>query len=363
MPRGWKETAIGEIAELVNGRGFKPHEWKKSGLPIIRIQNLNGGGEFNYYDGDYDPKIEVHTHDLLYAWSGSRGTSFGPHIWKGPKGVLNYHTWKVRPNERLVDKQFLLYLLKQITTKIENDAHGASALVHMQKWAMEEYKVQIPANVNEQEKIAKILSTWDEAIEKLDQVIERKEKRLQGFGQKLLFNGTNKYRLDDLCTPKQWKTISSKELLDDGIPVFGANSWIGFYSEANHQEDCIAVTCRGATCGTVNYVKGPSYITGNSMALDSLKNEIIDRNFLYFYLRTLGLNSIISGSAQPQITGAAIGKVELTLPTLADQIKVSSILMDATKEVDGFKKLRDKITTQKQGLMQQLLTGKKRVKV
>jgi hypothetical protein len=74
---------------------IKPHEWRSQGLPIIRIQNLNGSDDFNYFDGSYNRKIEVHAGQLLFAWSGSRGTSFGPYIWHGPTGVLNYHTWKV----------------------------------------------------------------------------------------------------------------------------------------------------------------------------------------------------------------------------------------------------------------------------
>lgn len=95
IPAGWSRRTLQEVAQLINGRGFKPHEWKAMGLPIIRIQNLNGAPDFNYYTGRYDPKIEVEPNQLLFAWSGSRGTSFGPHIWNGPLGVLNYHTWKI----------------------------------------------------------------------------------------------------------------------------------------------------------------------------------------------------------------------------------------------------------------------------
>jgi len=86
LTSGWSSPAIANVARLINGRGFKPHEWVTDGLPIIRIQNLNGSTDFNYYSGSYNPKIEVNTGDLLFAWSGSRGTSFGPHFWNGPKG-------------------------------------------------------------------------------------------------------------------------------------------------------------------------------------------------------------------------------------------------------------------------------------
>ncbi|MEM9823004.1 MAG: restriction endonuclease subunit S, partial [Bacteroidota bacterium] len=104
IPEDWEVKTISEVCRLVNGRGFKPNEWKKTGLPIIRIQNLNGSEKFNYYQGSYDKKIEVEKGQLLFAWSGSRGTSFGPNIWNGSKGLLNYHIWKIVVDKNGVDE-------------------------------------------------------------------------------------------------------------------------------------------------------------------------------------------------------------------------------------------------------------------
>ena len=144
IPEDWKVCPIGDVCNLINGRGFKPYEWQTTGLPIIRIQNLNGSEEFNYFSGSYDKKLEVEPGQLLFAWSGSRGTSFGPHIWNGPLGLLNYHTWKVQIEESAITKEFLFHKLRQLTTYIEGSAHGASALVHVQKWQMEGFEVALP---------------------------------------------------------------------------------------------------------------------------------------------------------------------------------------------------------------------------
>jgi hypothetical protein len=113
LPKDWALKKIQNVCRLINGRGFKPHEWQTSGLPIIRIQNLNGSEEFNYYSGQYDSKILVEHAQLLFAWSGSRGTSFGPHVWRGGKALLNYHTWKVVINESCVDPGFLVHAFRQ----------------------------------------------------------------------------------------------------------------------------------------------------------------------------------------------------------------------------------------------------------
>ena len=74
--------------------------------------------------------------------------------------------------------------------------------------------------------------------------------------------------LNYFCEMYQPKTISRKELVDDGpYPVFGANGQIGFYTDFNHEESEVTVTCRGATCGTVNVIPAMSWITGNAMVV------------------------------------------------------------------------------------------------
>lgn len=116
-------------------------------------------------------------------------------------------------------------------------------------------------------------------------------------------------KLIDICNPKQWKTISSSNLIEEGYPVFGANGIIGYYSEYNHKDPTICITCRGATCGSVNISLPYSYITGNSMALDEIDESKYTLDFLYYYLQYRGFDDVISGSAQPQITRQALSKI------------------------------------------------------
>jgi hypothetical protein len=83
----WPHVAIGSFANLVNGYGFEPSDWKddatNGAIPIIRIQNLNNPeARFNYTTNIVSDKFIVNNGDLLFSWSGSRGTSFGPHLWQ-----------------------------------------------------------------------------------------------------------------------------------------------------------------------------------------------------------------------------------------------------------------------------------------
>jgi len=185
----WEVKPLGEICSLINGRGFKPHEWVESGLPIIRIQNLNGSEEFNYYAGTYDPKILVEHGQLLFAWSGSRGTSFGPHIWNGGRALLNYHTWKLVVDECRVRPDFFFHALRQLTISIEDQAHGASALVHTQKGEMEQLPVSIPP-LAEQTAIAEVLSDMDAELAALEQKRDKTRLLKQGMMQELLTGRT-----------------------------------------------------------------------------------------------------------------------------------------------------------------------------
>jgi type I restriction enzyme S subunit len=134
--------------------------------------------------------------------------------------------------------------------------------------------------------------------------------------------------LTEICSPKQWKTISSSKLSDSGYPVYGANGVIGHYSDYTHEEPTVLITCRGATCGTINVSQPKSYVNGNAMALDNLRKDY-NLNFLKYILIARGLDDVISGSAQPQITRTGLKNVRVPNPPLKTQQRIAGILDDA----------------------------------
>ena len=144
-----------------------------------------------------------------------------------------------------------------------------------------------------------------------------------------------KIKLTDICNPKQWKTIPTSELLEDGYPVYGANGIIGYYSEFNHKNPVIAVTCRGATCGTINITVPKSYVTGNAMCLDDVRSDIY-MEYLYYCLKHYNFNNVISGSAQPQITRQGMEKIYVTIGSHNEQMYI----VDKLKRVENVIDLR-----------------------
>ena len=134
-----------------------------------------------------------------------------------------------------------------------------------------------------------------------------------------------KVKLTEICTPKQWKTIPANELLDEGYPVYGANGIIGYYDKYNHENSVVTITCRGATCGTVNITEPKSYITGNAMCLDNVRPDIL-LEYLYYCLLHYDFSNVISGSAQPQITRQGLEKVKIAICSIEEQNKRTSSL-------------------------------------
>ena len=161
-----------------------------------------------------------------------------------------------------------------------------------------------------------------------------------------IFRGGGCVKLIDVCNPKQWKTISASELVEDGYPVFGANGIIGYFSDYNHEKPTLCITCRGATCGTVNKSLPYSYITGNSMALDDLDESVITIDFLNYFLQYRGFDDVITGSAQPQITRQSLSKIfipeiDLNIQKNITQIikSIEQLILNRDKQRENFNML------------------------
>ncbi|EOJ2068723.1 restriction endonuclease subunit S [Campylobacter jejuni] len=130
-------------------------------------------------------------------------------------------------------------------------------------------------------------------------------------------------KLGTICKVYQPKTITAKEIQENGdYKVYGANGVIGFYNKYNHKDSEVAMTCRGATCGTINYTEPLSWITGNAMIITPLKNNLILKKFLVYILPLSNVKNIITGSAQPQITKNNLTTLKIPLPPLEIQKQI-----------------------------------------
>jgi type I restriction enzyme, S subunit len=140
-------------------------------------------------------------------------------------------------------------------------------------------------------------------------------------------NGWQEMSLGEFCEIYQPKTISRKQMIEDGeYPVFGANGVIGRHNEYNHENSELLITCRGATCGSVNVSLPKSWITGNAMVVRPDETLVLRRFLEYAFQGPIDLSSVITGAAQPQITRTNLSPVRFAFPPLSEQQRIVNIL-------------------------------------
>jgi type I restriction enzyme S subunit len=173
IPAHWNVQKLKHLTRFVNGLPFKPGDWRESGTPIIRIQNLNGSKKFNFTRRtDLPSELLINPGDLLFSWSGNRGTSFGPFIWNHDcAGYLNQHIFKLAGYG--MDTNYFAYLLRAVTRHIEEEkTHGIIGLVHVTKPELGSARVPT-APPDEQRKIAQFL---DWATKRIDRTVRSKNR-------------------------------------------------------------------------------------------------------------------------------------------------------------------------------------------
>ncbi|HEM4402958.1 TPA: restriction endonuclease subunit S [Streptococcus suis] len=212
----------------------------------------------------------------------------------------------------------------------------------------------------EQEAIGTFFSTLDQQItlhqRKLDTLKEQKKTYLKllfpAKGQTkpaLRFQGFEddweEVRLGDISKMYQPQTITGSELTDEGVPVFGANGYIGYYSDSNHVTDQVTISARGEGTGTPNFVKAPVWITGNSMVINVDENKNIDKKFLYANFLAFDFKKYVSGGAQPQLTRDVLSLVKISLPSLPEQEAIGSFFQTLDQEIS---QVEDKLASLKE---------------
>jgi len=163
MAAEWREVALWDIAEYINGRATKPSELFPDGVPVIKIAELNRG--ITEETDRIPPELVEEKHwvtpgDLLFAWSGSVGI----YRYTGPKAALNQHIFRVvaKPG---IDQSFLRYLLLSCMPLFHLHVKDKrTTMGHVTKKDLQRIRARIPP-LDEQRAIAHILGTLDDKIE------------------------------------------------------------------------------------------------------------------------------------------------------------------------------------------------------
>lgn len=391
IPQGYKNSVVGII----------PEEWEvkrlgevcvtfKSGTTITS-QSIRRMGLYPVYGGNgLRGYADSYTHDGTYILIGRQGALCGNINFVSGKTYISEHAIAVQPDETTS----IRYLRYKLDFWNLNRFSESSAQPGLSVEKLVRYRLAIPP-LAEQKKIAEILCTWDDAIEKQSKLIEKLELRKRGLMQRLL---TGKTRLPGFTEP--WKKIKLGEICkrvtrkneEKNQNVMTISAQKGFVSQTDFFNKTVASSTldnyylvhkdefcynksysNGYPMGAIKRLKDSdkAVVTTLYICFSIADNKSLDINFFEQYCENGGFNKVLIKVANEG--GRAHGLLNVTpsdffglfiiLPILLEQKAIASILSAADKEIEIQRKKLEALRHQKQGLMQQLLTGKTRVKV
>ena len=394
IAKGYKQTEVGVIPEDWDVKFFKDICWVNQGLQIaiekrlkhstniskkyITIQFLNNGKEVEYID-DYNDSVCCNFDDILMTRTGNTGI-----VMVGVEGVFHNNFFKINYDRTIVDKYYLVFYLKQ--SKIQKlilSKAGTSTIPDLNHGAFYSLPFITPPTKAEQTAIATALSDMDALIEGLEKLLVKKRNVKQGAMQELLKpkDGWVEKTLGDIAEIRDG-THQTPKYVEQGISFYSvenvtANNFtnVKMVSSKEHafltknwkiEKGDILMTRIGTigVCKYINWDVDASFYV--RLALLKINKEY-SANFICHYSqyeyfkKNMILNSL--QFAYPQkINLGEIPKVKLIIPkTIVEQDHIAQILSDMDTEIGYLEIQLSKYKMLKTGMMQELLTGKKRL--
>lgn len=335
--------------------------------------------------------------NIVFAWEQAIGKTTEKEV-----GLIASHRFPMyKPQANKVDLDYLVYLFKSKRGKYLLELAspgGAGRNKTLGQGEFAELKIPLPT-FKEQQKIAHILTTWDEAIMKQEKLIKEKEQLKKGLMQKLL---SGEVRFDDFSDEwteyilgnigKTFGGLSGKTAEDFGS---GGSKYITYKSIFDSSE--INLTRRESVSVSINEEQNlvqfgdvfftvssetPEEVGMSSVLLQKVENtylnsfcfgyrindfNILAPKFAKFYFRSFYIRDklmrLAQGSTRFNLSKNGVLKLKIKLPSLAEQVKIAEVLSISDAELNLLKKELEELKLQKKALMQELLTGQVRVKV
>ena len=325
----------------------------EEGVPFYKIGTIGNAPDAyiskELFD-DYKTKYNYpHKGEVMITCAGTVGKCV---IYDGKDAYYQDSNivWIDNPSQ-CISNSFLYHLLAKVDWRKLN----STTIIRIYNDDLRNLKLSYP-QIEEQQKISRYLSLLDERIATQNKIIDKLQSLIKGLrGSLMHIENGNIVHLGEIAQIYQPQTISSTELTEDGFLVYGANGIIGKYKQYNHKTEQICITCRGNTCGMVNYTRPMSWITGNAMVIntDEHQNKVYKR-YLYHYLSVYNFNSIISGSGQPQIVRTPLEQLKVPLPTFLEQKQKATFLDKIQGKIEISNKTLNLYLQQKQYLLRQM---------
>ena len=314
-----------------NGLAFKNIDFSETGLPVIKIAELNNGisSSTAYTDKTYSQDVFLTKGDYVFSWSGNPETSIDIYKYNLPDGWLNQHIFKVTPKTEIIDKGFFFYLMKFLKPYFKKIATNkqTTGLGHVTISDLQRMSVTLPP-LPTQQKIAAILSSLDNKIElnnKINTNLEQQAQTLfknwfvdfEPFGGKMP-EGWKVGKLSDVSILSAGgdkpKEVSDKLTENYKVPIYsnGLDNFglYGYTNNAKIFEEAVTVSARG-TIGFVCLRMEP-YVPIVRLISLIPKTDFVSAKYLYLHL--LNCNIAGTGTTQQQLTVPAFSKEQIIIP-------------------------------------------------
>jgi len=289
-------------------------------------------------------------------------------------------TYYIRKLNRVIHLKWLFFALVKLNLPKLSLSDVVPGLKRELVYAL---KLPLPP-LPEQQKIAEILSTVDEAIEKTDQAIDKTRRLKKGLMQELLTKGIGHKEFKDTeigRIPKEWEVVRLSKVfkLASGkarppefsdianenmpYPIYGGNGILGFTNKFMIDKETIVIGRVGEYCGSIHRTSKFAWISDNALYAIEMQSHYSKLAFLTYYLTFMNLNRLKKKSGQPLMTQAIVYSILLALPPLLEQQKIAEILGTVDKRLEILRRRKERLERVKKGLMDDLLTGKRRVKI
>ena len=415
IPVDWEFASLGKIVYLQGGFAFKSKDYKEEGLPLVRISNVTSN-EITLNDCVYLPSSSAEQHssfllesgDVLVAMSGATTGKIGLVSNKDLPALFNQRVGRfVIKDSNRITKSYLaqVVLTKKFKEELLTDAAGG-AQPNVSGRNIERIMIPLPP-LHEQKKIAEILTTVDEAIEKTTQTIAKTKELKKGLMQKVLTRGIGHKKFKKTAIgeiPVGWKVVKLGQVSD-------FKNGINFKKEQKGGRGILTIDVLNMYSTSIyidptslyridlNLMNKEDYILKEGDILfvrSSVKREgvgwaclfkpfseqatfcgfiirarLIRRNifpeFLIYFLRSDRVRErLISGSGYVAITNISqntLQDLDIVIPSYSEQKEIAEILSSIDNEIEKESNHKEQLELLKKGLMQLLLTGKLRVAV
>ncbi|MDD4036104.1 MAG: restriction endonuclease subunit S [Bacilli bacterium] len=379
IPEDWEVKKLGEIANVLRGASPRPindSRWfdDESYVGWVRISDVSKSNKVLVKTEQYLSSKGIEKSRLVYKNNiiMSICATVGKPIFTGIDVCI--HDGFVVFNGLCIDKFFFYYLLLAKEDCWSKYGQVGSQM-NLNTNIVGNEKVVIPKSRQEQQKIAHILSTWDNAIELKEKLIVSKKEQKKVLMQNLLtgkvrlpgFDGEWKeVRLGGICIIKKGEQLNREHLTDKGnyYALNGGINPSGYTDDWNTPKNTISISEGGESCGYIRFNYERFWSGGHCYTLHELSNKI-NSFFLYQMLKNKEkeIMELRVGSGLPNIQLKELKKFLIKLPSTPEQQAIANILSTADKEIELLNEEIDMLKEQKKGLMQLLLTGIVRVQV